>query len=396
MKYLLFSRNRLKVISSFPWAFPAMLLMRAIRPILNIQICKIYSERIGHFIPDVSEHICREKFRNHRTMNLYYFEEISNIQWEIMARRSNLRIIGSWIRYIDKWNQLIPGGSQHVLKSSLTQSRDTEGLFLRYDASIPFTDEEGNIATNFLKSKGWTVGEPFICILVRDSKFMESYSPFDWSYHSYRNSDINSYLTSMEWLASQGVWVLRMGKLMSCPIATNSKRIIDYAFDSGKSDLLDIWLFANCNGVISTATGLDHLATIYRRPQLYLNALPLGCLHSWSDMIWVPKNLRWQKTQESLTITEYLEHEYYHSHEYKDAGIEILDLSEDEIGASVQEFWLKINGTWQPTAQGLNLQESFWKTLKNWSRFNEMHGTLHIKACVGENWLTKFDKELMT
>jgi putative glycosyltransferase (TIGR04372 family) len=290
---------------------------------------------------------------------------------------------------------LIPGGSQHVLKSSLTQSRDTEGLFLRYDASIPFTDEERNTGINFLKSKGWTVGEPFICILVRDSKFMESYSAFDWSYHNYRNSDINSYLTSMEWLASQGVWVLRMGKLMSYPIATNSKRIIDYAFDSGKSDLLDIWLFANCNGVISTATGLDQLAMIYRRPQLYLNALPLGCLHSWSDMIWVPKNLRWQKTGKSLTITEYLEHEYYHSREYKDAGIEILDLSEDEIGAAVQEFWLKIKGTWQPTAQGLDLQESFWKTLENWSRFNEMHGTLHIKACVGQNWLTKFDKEMM-
>jgi putative glycosyltransferase (TIGR04372 family) len=186
-----------------------------------------------------------------------------------------------------------------------------------------------------------------------------------------------------------------MGKLMSYPIATNSKRIIDYAFDSGKSDLLDIWLFANCNGVISTATGLDQLAMIYRRPQLYLNALPLGCLHSWSDMIWVPKNLRWQKTGKSLTITEYLEHEYYHSREYKDAGIEILDLSEDEIGAAVQEFWLKIKGTWQPTAQGLDLQESFWKTLENWSRFNEMHGTLHIKACVGQNWLTKFDKEMM-
>ena len=370
-----------------------MLLMRAMRPILKIKICRIYSERIGHFIPDVSEHICREKFRNHRTMNLYYFGEVSNIQWEKMARRSNLRIIGSWIRCVDKWNQLIPGGSQHVLKSSLTQSRDTEGLFLRYDASIPFTDEETNIATNFLKSKGWTVGEPFICILVRDSKFMESYSSYDWSYHNYRNSDINSYLASMEWLASQGVWVLRMGKLMSHPIATNSKRIIDYAFDSGKSDLLDIWLFANCNGVISTATGLDQLAMIYRRPQLYLNALPLGCLHSWSDMIWVPKNLRWQKTRKSLTITEYLVHGYYYSHEYKDAGIEILDLSEDEIGAAVQEFWAKMCGAWQVNQQNADLQENFWKVFMDWSQYDEMHGFRNSSAAVGSDWLANLSND---
>ena len=46
----------------------------------------------------------------------------------------------------------------------------------------------------------------------------------------------------MEWLADQGVWVLRMGKIMERPIPTEHPRIVDYAFEPNKSDFLDIWL----------------------------------------------------------------------------------------------------------------------------------------------------------
>ncbi len=367
------------------------MLIRAIRPLIKIQICRIFSERIGHFTADVSEQICREKIRNPRTLSLFYFGDISNVQWEKMARRSSLKVVGSWLRYLDRWNQLIPGGSSHVMLSSETQSRDIEGLFNRLDGSIPFLAEESAVAERYLKSKGWKLGEPFVCLLVRDSKFLEVYrEPTSENYyHDYRDSEIETFIPAVEWLAEQGVWVLRMGKSMARPMKVNSNLMIDYAFDSEKSDLLDIWLFANCTGVISTSSGLDQLAMIYQKPQLYVNALPLGSLNSWTNMIWVPKNLRWRESGQDLTLSEYLDHSYYDQASYDAAGITIVSLDESEIKAAVQEFWWKICKVWPYTAENLDLQAKFWNILQRWPKFQEMHGAIDPRASIGNDWLSR-------
>jgi len=393
-----YSLYRLKLLLNSIWAIPALMLMRAIRPIVEIQICRIFSERIGHFTADVSEQICREKFRNPRTLRLFYFGDISNAQWEKMARRSSLRVVGSWLRYLDRWNQLVPGGNAHVLLSSKTQSRDIEGLFSRFEGSISFLDEESALAEGYLRSKGWKVGEPFVCLLVRDSKFLEGHRDpsSDNYYHDYRDSEIETFILAVEWLATQGVWVLRMGKSMARPIKVNSKLVIDYAFDSEKSDLLDIWLFANCTGVISTSSGLDQLAMIYKRPQLYLNALPLGDLNSWANMIWVPKNLRWRESGQKLTISEYLDHNYYAQDSYVTAGITITNLDESEINEAVQEFWWKLCKVWPHNTENLDLQAKFWNILQRWPRFQEMHGIIDPRASIGSGWLSHVQVETLS
>ena len=179
---------------------------------------------------------------------------------------------------------------------------------------------------------------------------------------------------------------------MDKPFQANSNQIIDYAFDPEKSDLLDIWLFANCAGIISTGTGLDQIAAIYRKPHLFINAMPLAKLHSWQNMIWVPKNLRWRKTTEPLSLNEYLEHNYQQLHDYHSNGIEIIDLTSTEILAAVQEFWLRLSGLDSYTRIERDLQDKFWGTLKSWSEFNSHHGVIHNKASVGKQWLANLSK----
>lgn len=389
MKLRIYSKHSLVLLLSSIWAVPIVLLIRALRPLVLIRICKIFSERIGHFTADIAEHLARQKLKQSRVLDFYYFGTVSNEQWAKMAYRTPLIIVGSWLRYVDRWNQLIPGGSAHLLKSSETQSRDTEGLFERVDASIPFLQNENDLALMWLSSKGWKPSEPFICLLVRDSKFFQDYptSSVDDDYHEYRDSDIRTYLPAIEWLVSQGVWVLRMGKSMERPIQSNSNKIIDYAFDAQKSDLLDIWLFANCTGVISTATGLDQLAMIYRKPQLYLNAMPLSHLPTWSQMIWVPKNLRWRSSKKPLSISQYLGHSYLKTNEYTATGIEIIDLTSQEIIQAVKEFWWKICGSWQSTSENTDYQSQFWEIFKSRPQYEELHGFHHPNAVVGSSWL---------
>lgn len=391
-------RYRYRIALSSIWAIPATLIMRMIRPLLLVQICGIRADRIGHFVADIAEHIGREKIKSGRTLNLFFLEgRISNTQWELMAQRSSLKILGNWLRYLDEWNRFLPGGRLHVMKSSFTGSRDTEGLFSTFDCSIPFLASEVAECENWLESQGWSRGEPFVTILVRDSAYLsEHHTDYDWSYHSYRDSDINTYLPAMEYLASQGLWVLRMGKSMANRIQPKSNHIIDYAFNSVRSDLLDIWLFANSAAIISTASGLDYLGGIYRKPILFLNAMPLFDLASFFDMTWVPKNLTWMSSGEFLTLSETIEHTYYSSNEYEANNIRVENLSSEVIIQSVIEFWQKVNHVEKQTQEDAENQDLFWDIFAKNSKFKEKHHIIHKNARVGAFWLSKMGKRYLS
>ncbi len=380
----------LRVLVNSLWAIPAVIVIRLLKPILHIQICQINSERIGHFTADIAEHIARSNFKISHVLKVYYFHEIANRQWETMARRSDLITVGSWVQYLDKWNQLMPGGDAHVLKTSLTGSRDTGGLLSRFDTSIPFLPTENAEAEKWLRSKGWTKGEPIVVILVRDSEYLKEIKPhINWDYHNYRDSDVITYLTAMEWLASQNVWVIRMGKSMSTRVVSDKNRIIDYAFDSKKSDLLDIWLFANCTGVISTGSGPDILAAIYRKPILFVNYIPLVDVWSWANSITEFKHLKWIKNGKKLNLNEYLNNNIVHGFQYQDKGIEIVDQSAREILLAVQNFWKNINGNTESSI----LEEKFWLQVTASPNFQERNGWIHPNCRIGTGWLAAQDSD---
>jgi len=383
-------RYRYRLAVNAYWAIPATFLMRATRPLITIRICGIRSDRIGHFVTDIAEHIGRENIKPARTLNFYFLRgPISNTQWELMIKRSSLRVLGDWLGYIDGWNRIIPGGGLHTMSSSLTGSRDLEGLFQKFDCTIPFLPTEEANCEAWLETKGWTKGEPFVVLHVRDSEYLKkNYPNYDWNYHSYRDSDIRTYLPAMEWLASHGVWVLRMGKSMALPLQSNSHKIVDYAFDSGKSDLLDIWLFSNSSGIISTASGLDYLGGIYRKPILFVNALPLLSLASFFDMTWVPKNLVWKESREILTLSETIQNTYYSSHDYESNGIDVEDLSAEVITQSVIEFWQKTANSQRDSAGAIDTQRAFWAIFTENPRFREGHKFVHKNARIGTFWLS--------
>jgi putative glycosyltransferase (TIGR04372 family) len=352
------------------WAVPVVFVMRIMRPIRCFRICEIRSERIGHFVPDVCEHIGRSHEEKNRYVDLYYFIKVSNTQWEKMVRRSKLIVVPNWIQYLDRWNRKIPGGRSHLLPSSLTKSRDTEGLFSKFDCSIPFLPSEKIECKNWLKTKGWREGQPFVVFLVRDTAYQSKFLPDsrDWDYHNYRNSNIETYQPAMEWLADQGVWVFRMGKTMNNPLNLAHEKIVDYAFDRDKSDLLDIWLFSNCNAIVSTGTGLDILGPVYNIPILQINLLPLNQLWSFHSGMFLPKKLMWRQTKSYLSISEMLNNGFLRSTEYLNNGIEVIDLSEQEILECVENFWNVFNNEKKLENWHRDLNEKFWKILEdNWS-----------------------------
>lgn len=386
-------REAREAFITMAWALPLAAGIIGLRQLKFITICGLRNDRVGHLVADGTEQVVRYRKRQPNETRLYFFEySVScNQQFEKMLRRS-LPVKSRALRHIANWLQRLPGGSMHIVPSSYTRSRDTEGLYRDGNAAIPFAPDEDAVALEWLKSKGWTEGEPFICLLIRDSAFtmhdpVANYGleadASAWAYHSYRNSEVATYVSAIEWLNAQGVWVLRMGRIMEREAPHSHQRFIDYAFDPTQNDLLDIWLFAHASAVISTGTGLDVLATIYRRPLLMINFPNVSQIWSWCHCISYPKKLRNALSGRPLTLTEQLKARYFTVEDFQSRQIEWVDLTSSEILNACIRFWGYLEGSLRYDRRS---QEEFWAEMARVG--NQLdHGFRHPQALIEPMWM---------
>lgn len=383
------------------WALPTVLMIRALRSIVLIRMGTLNTRRIGHFSADGAEQVGRLQQQLTNTVDWFWLSEPCNKQWDRMMRRS--LPVHSWAKHLDWWNRALPGGSVHERPDTYTMTRDVEGVYARHDVKVPFTPAETDEALAWLRDKGWSDGQHFVCLLVRDHEYLRN-DPLHgkgadraegiWSYHNYRNTDIVTYIPAIQWLAEQGVWVIRMGKLMAEPLPTHMEHVIDYAFDNGKSDLLDIWLFANCAGCVTTGTGPDGISSIYGVPLLFVNFSPLGQFWSYANSISVPKPLRWMKDKEPLTIHEHLSNGYIRQSEYEASGIDVVDMAPEDILLAFQEFWGRRTDTWKEEPGDARRQQDFWEALLASSENGRFHGWRHPNSRIGAAWLKALERQI--
>lgn len=371
------------------WAIPLLLIIRAIRPFFIIKFGTFNSGRIGHFASDVGQKYAELKIKKvSRMVTLYWLPSyISNNFWGDMVRR-NFYVSG-WVKPLDFWNRNLPFGGMHIENSTNTASRDIHGFQQSLGYSMPFLDSELEVAKEWLKNLGWKEGEPFVCLLVRDSEYLKKLygSSKDLTYHDYRDSDIANYISAAEWLAAQGVWVFRMGQEMKVPMQSSQSRVIDYAFHQDKNEFMDVWLFAHCDLCISTGSGPDMIADAYRRPSLFLNYIPIGRLISWSDSIHAPKILQWRVSGELLSLDEYLEHSYMETEEYFNKGINIIDLNSDQILSYVKEAWSRHLDQYRDMDEWNSINAKFWEIAKADKNYKYFHSYIHPRAGLSLEWI---------
>jgi len=323
------------------WAVPVLIAIRGLRPLVLVRVGAFRFERIGHFAADVGQRKAETIVdRLGRKLDLWYLPDdnkCSNAYWATITRRW-LRVHSS-VRYLVFWNRFLPFGNIHFLDSSGGYgSRDVYGFLEKAKLRLPITSDEELEAKAWMAQFGWKETDLFVCLSVRDSKYLAKHiSQYDWSYHSYRDSDIQTYIRGIEYLVSQGIFVFRMGKDMAQEVDYVHPRFVDYAFRKDKSDLLDVWLFSNCSLCVTTGSGPDMISDVFRRPILMLNFLPLQGAWSWSNALIYPKALKFEHSGRLLSMQEYLDHSYTETSSYKDAGIEVNDLSDYEIVAAVKE-----------------------------------------------------------
>ena len=108
---------------------------------------------------------------------------------------------------IYKINRKIPGWENFIIKNLSSRpyygykhtpqrkEDDVEYLLSKVNP-LSFTDQEENLGKTMLKKFGLNENDKFVCFAIRDSSFSEvkaSSRYVDWSYHSYRNYDLENF-----------------------------------------------------------------------------------------------------------------------------------------------------------------------------------------------------------
>lgn len=370
-KVKLFCRLISRIIFYFLFGIisvPFVLIIRLIRPWLLVRISPLRSDRIGHFVLDIETYLCEQdaniNIPEHAYVDLFYMGgQISNKQLAKMWKR----ILPIWPRWvlapIVKVNRMLPGAKKH---DALTLAFDIHNLLDRFHPHVHFTEDEEKIGKEELKKIGIPPEAKFVCLIVRDSSYLENVFSGNWSYQNYRDCDIQNFVLAAQELADRGYYIIRMGVIVNQTMKVNHPKIIDYASNGLRTDFMDIYLGSKCEFCISTGTGWDMIpAWLFKKPVVFTNLVPLAYLPTYSKNFLLLAKRHYLVTEErELSLTEIITSGAAYSaqsSEFESKNIRLLENSPKEIRDVSIEMSERLKNTWVPGASDELLQQRFWE-----------------------------------
>jgi putative glycosyltransferase (TIGR04372 family) len=346
---------------------------------------------LGHFALNTELYLC-EKDRGINTpsrkfIDLLYVPNttVSNHQLLKMWRRIIPTYPAAPVQAIEWLNRLIPGGSIHNIGANAHNDRDILNLLVQTKAHLEFTEEEEERGQQFLKKLGIAGGASFICLNVRDAAYYRAVGMAN-DRQAYRDSSIENYVLAAETMANRGFFVIRMGRKVEAPLKSNSKKIVDYAYDGLGDEFLDLYLGAKCYMCLSAGSGFDAIPAIFRRPVSFVNLLPIETPASSGTYIVYSSRAHYDlSTGKRLTLREIVGRNVVYGvtpERYAEAGIRLEENSPEEIRDVAIETIDRLQGKWTVDPYGEELQRRFREIMPlsmQDSIGRPMHGHFHIR-----------------
>ena len=334
-----------------------------------IRIEGTHSSRIGHYAEDIESYLGEKDLNLHpkRSFDIFFHSmRICNYQLKKMWDRHPDLYINQFAWFLYHGNKILPDAHRYEINTTV---RDTKDVLIRTKIHLKFTPNEEVAAQKELINMGVNEGSTFIGFIARGPSYLKNVAPTrDWSYHNYRDSNIENYLLAAEELSRRGHFSIRMGAFIENELKTNNPKIIDYATKGYRTDLLDIYIPARCHFFIGGNTGLDSVPPIFRKPVVYVNYVPIELVRGWYPNSLVLFKKHWLKDgKRFMTFREIFESGaglFSHASEFDKLGIELIENTPEEIRDVVIEMDERLKGTWETTEQDKELQRQFWSLFK--------------------------------
>ena len=341
-----------------------LLCLRLLSPLVRVRIGFLMYDRIGHLAAN-TEYWLRKEYTKRRPEEkciLLSSSRPANQQLVDMFKRI-VPIIESNVLYgamalakkrwpnLPVWLDLASVGPHDCI------------LWSNSKTQLAFTAEEMLRGKSLLRTMGVPDGAPYVCFAIRDKAYLKDIKKGEPThYHDYRDADIEKCRLMAEWLASKGIWAIRVGAVVGKPFRSDNPRIIDYA-SHYRSDFGDIFLLGNCKFFVGDTAGIFWPAGILGVPVALTNQVPITHLCPIAGSMVMMKKYRRIGEADFTSYREIVRSGidgYLSAQEYETAGIELVENTPEEILCMVQEMNARIDGDWKSTAEDEALHESFW------------------------------------
>jgi hypothetical protein len=174
---------------------PIVLVIRCIRPIVDVRYGFFFVDRIGHFAFDLELYLSERAISpmRNRQVDLFFLEgDICNSALVEMMRRHLL--VNQFIRCLFRAEELLPGRRSLIYPARIRSgSTDHAGVFSRVPTQLKFSAEEEREGEQYLRSLNCPLSAKIVCLIVRDSAFLDATRPGkNWTYHSYRDTSLEN------------------------------------------------------------------------------------------------------------------------------------------------------------------------------------------------------------
>jgi putative glycosyltransferase (TIGR04372 family) len=329
---------------------PIVLLIHLASPFLLVRIGAIFGQRVGHLGLDLELSLCYERSRKRasrfpKTIDLFYLTSAVSNTYLLQLWREQIVILPKWLLDpIHVLNNRLPSYSKYNYFEWVQRSGHQDlSLLDRYPPTLTMPQNDLEKGKRLLKELGVAPNQPYICLAVRDKAYLAGQEPkLDWSYHDFRDSEIADYLEMAEYLAELGFIVLRMGKIVKDALISRNPNVIDYANSKLQSDFADVFLFSTCTFCISTSTGMDALASIFRVPIGLVNIVSTNSVGIGGLVkLYQPKLFMDQKTGKALTYQEIRARNLFEigkSSDFEKKGISLVENSPKDLCLFAEEL----------------------------------------------------------
>ena len=257
------------------------------RPLKIIRFCVLPSKRIGHWVKNIELYLCYER-NTSKYLDIFCAGGVVSNKYYLKILKRKIFILPRFI--VQNFFNLNSFISDYINifkihNFQLNQERDFKNLVYKKEPFFYLNDDEKKRGKEFLEKFNMKLGDKYVCLCVRDSMYLKKTFPNkDFSYHDYRDHDIENFYLMADTLTNLGYRVFRMGNAVEKPFNNGNKKIIDYASLEIQNDFYDIFLFANCEFVISTSLGVDEFALTFRKP-LITCVVPFIGFKTYSEKI---------------------------------------------------------------------------------------------------------------
>lgn len=161
----------------------------------------------------------------------------------------------------------------------------------------------------------------------------------------FRNTDVRNYVPALRRLIALGFQVVRVGDQKMTRVVREVPGLVELPFVRGYHPALDVYLIARCRFMMSCQSGPCSYARAFGKPNLVLNAVYHYTLLPEHNELLAFKTYRDARTGRALGVEELLRtgaHLLDRTCHFDDAGIELEEMTRDEILAATEEMveWL--------------------------------------------------------